>query len=275
MVIELGSFDIIIGMDWLSRYNVAILCGEKKVRIPLKAEQETDRECDLEDVPVIQDFHEVFPKDLPGLPPPRQVKFCIYLILDAAPVARAPYRLAPSELKELSEQLRELTEKDFIRPIFMDLMNRVCKPYLDNFVIVFIDDILIYSKNKEEYYEHLKTILNLLRSEKLYAKFSKCDFWLDSVQFLGHVIDSSGIHIDPAKIEAIRNWPALTTPTEVRQFLGLTGYYQSAPILSLPDRSEDFVVYCDASLKGFGAVLMQREKVIAYASRQLRKNEEN
>ncbi|GJT49858.1 putative reverse transcriptase domain-containing protein [Tanacetum coccineum] len=129
--------------------------------------------------------------------------------------------------------------------------------------------------DEEEYYEHLKTILNLLRSEKLYAKFSKCDFWLDSVQFLGHVIDSSGIHIDPAKIESIRNWPAPTTPTEVRQFLGLTGYYQSAPILSLPEGSEDFVVYCDASLKGFGAVLMQREKVIAYASRQLRKNEEN
>ncbi|GJU84291.1 putative reverse transcriptase domain-containing protein [Tanacetum coccineum] len=289
---ELGSFDIIIGMDWLSRHDAAILCGEKKVRIPLEVTEQETKEKRLEDVPVIQDFPEVFPEDLPGLPPPRQVKFRIDLILGAAPVARAPYRLAPSELKELSEQLRELTEKDFIRPrssvdskinlwsgyhqlLFMDLMNRVCKPYLDKFVIVFIDDILIYSKNKEEYYEHLKTILNLLRSEKLYAKFSKCDFWLDSVQFLGHVIDSSGIHIDPAKIEAIRNWPAPTTPTEVRQFLGLAGYYQSAPILSLPDRSEDFVVYCDASLKGFGAVLMQREKVIAYASRQLRKNEEN
>ncbi|GJW74845.1 putative reverse transcriptase domain-containing protein [Tanacetum coccineum] len=298
MVIELGGFDIIIGMDWLSRYDATILCGEKKyiekggeLFLAQVTEQEP-KEKRLEDVPVIRDFPEVFPEDLPGLPPPRQVKFRIDLILGAAPVARAPYRLAPSELKELSEQLRELTEKDFIRPrssvdskinlwsgyhqlLFMDLMNRVCKPYLDKFVIVFIDDILIYSKNKEEYYEHLKTILNLLRSEKLYAKFSKCDFWLDSVQFLGHVIDSSGIHIDPAKIEAIRNWPAPTTPTEVRQFLGLAGYYQSAPILSLPDRSEDFVVYCDASLKGFGAVLMQREKVIAYASRQLRKNEEN
>ncbi|GJU82545.1 putative reverse transcriptase domain-containing protein [Tanacetum coccineum] len=89
--------------------------------------------------------------------------------------------------------------------IFMDLMNRVCKPYLDKFVIVFIDYILIYSKNKEEHGEHLKTILNLLRNEKLYAKFSKCDFWLDFVQFLSHVIDSSGVHVDPAKIEAIKN----------------------------------------------------------------------
>ncbi|GJW82741.1 putative reverse transcriptase domain-containing protein [Tanacetum coccineum] len=454
MVIELGSFDIIIGMDWLSRYDAAILCGEKKVRIPLegktlviegdrnnsrlkivsciKAQKYIEKGCELflaqvteqeskekrlEDVPVIRDFPEVFPDELPGLPPPRQVEFRIDLIPGAAPVARAPYRLAPSEMKELSKQLQELSEKGFIRPssspwgapvlfvkkkdgsfrmcidyrelnkltiknryplpriddlfdqlqgssvyskidlrsgyhqlrirkedipitafrtpyghyefqvmpfgltnapaVFMDLMNRVCKPYLDKFVIVFIDDILIYSENKEEHGKHLKTILNLLRSEKLYAKFSKCDFWLDSVQFLGHVIDSSGDHVDPAKIEAIKkNWAAPTTPTEVRQFLGLAGYYRrfikefsliskpltkltqknkpyvcgddeeeafqtlklklcSAPILSLPEGSEDFVVYCDASLKGFGAVLMQQEKVIAYASRQLRKNEEN
>nr|GEU33640.1 reverse transcriptase domain-containing protein [Tanacetum cinerariifolium] len=200
--------------------------------------------------------------------------------------------------------------------VFVDLMNRVCKPYLDKFVIVFIDDILIYSKNKEEHGEHLKAILNLLRSEKLYAKFTKCDFWINSVQFLGHVIDSNRVYVDPAKIKAIKNWTAPTTPTEVRQFLGLAGYYRrfiqefsliskpltkltqknkpymwgddkeeafqtlklklcSAPILSLPEGSEDFVVYCDASLKGCRAILMQREKVIAYASRQLRKNEEN
>ncbi|GJT16092.1 putative reverse transcriptase domain-containing protein [Tanacetum coccineum] len=95
------------------------------------------------------------------------------------------------------------------------------------------------------------------------------------MQFLSHVIDSSGVHVDPAKIEAIKNWAALTTPTEVRQFLGLVGYYRSAPKLSLPEGSEDFVMYCNVSLKGFGVVLMQREKLIAYASRQLRKNEEN
>ncbi|GJX90361.1 reverse transcriptase domain-containing protein [Tanacetum coccineum] len=200
--------------------------------------------------------------------------------------------------------------------VFMDLMNRVCKPYLDKFVIVFIDDILLYSKDKKEHGEHLKIILELLKKEQLYAKFSKCDFWLDSVQFLGHVIDNKGVHVDPAKIEAIKNWAAPTTPTEVRQFLGLAGYYRrfiegfsliskpltkltqkdkkyewgkeeeeafqtlkqklcSAPILALPEGTEDFVVYCDASLKGFGAVLMQREKVIAYASRQLKVHEEN
>ncbi|GJY85374.1 putative reverse transcriptase domain-containing protein [Tanacetum coccineum] len=307
----------------------------------------------LGDVPVIRDSPEVFPEELSGLPPPRQVKFRTDLIPGAALVARAPYRLAPSEMKELSKQLQELLEKELnkltiknryplpriddlfdqlqgssvyskidlrsgyhqlrireedipitafrtryghyefqVMPfgltnapaVFMDLMNRVCKPYLDKFVIVFIDDILIYSRNKEEHGEHLKTILNLLRSKKLYAKFSKCDFWLDSVQFLGHVIDSSRVHVDPAKIEAIKNWAAPTTPTEVRQFLGLAGYYRrfikefsliskpltkltqknkpyvwgddeeeafqtlklklcSAPILSLPEGSEDFVVY--------------------------------
>ncbi|GJY87479.1 putative reverse transcriptase domain-containing protein [Tanacetum coccineum] len=178
--------------------------------------------------------------------------------------------------------------------VFMDLMNRVCKSYLDKFVIVFIDDILIYSKSKEEHEEHLKTILELLKKEQLYVKFSKCDFWLESVQFLGHVIDSKGVHVDPAKIEAIKNWATPTTPTEVRQFLGLAGYYWrfikgfsliSKPLTKLTQKnkkyewrfikgSEDFVVYCDASLKGFGAVLMQREKVIAYASRQLRTHEE-
>nr|GEU98354.1 hypothetical protein [Tanacetum cinerariifolium] len=143
--------------------------------------------------------------------------------------------------------------------VFMDLMNRVCNPYLDKFVIVFIDDILVYSKDKEEHGEHLKIILELLKKERLYAKFSKCDFWLDSVQFLGHVIDRSGVHVDPAKIKAIKNWAAPTTPMEVRQFLRLAGYYRRF-ILALPEGTKDFVVYCDASLKGYGAVLMQREK---------------
>ncbi|GJV47127.1 putative reverse transcriptase domain-containing protein [Tanacetum coccineum] len=198
----------------------------------------------------------------------------------------------------------------------MDLMNRVCKPYLDKFVIVFIDDILIYSKDEKEHEEHLKAILELLKKEQLYAKFSKCEFWIPKVQFLGHVIDSRGIHVDPAKIESIKDWASPKTPTEIRQFLGLAGYYRrfiegfskiaksmtkltqkgikfdwgekeenafqlikqklcSAPILALPEGSEDFVVYCDASHKGLGVVLMQREKVIAYASRQLKVHEKN
>ncbi|GKC69505.1 putative reverse transcriptase domain-containing protein [Tanacetum coccineum] len=109
--------------------------------------------------------------------------------------------------------------------LFMDLINRVCRPYLDKFVIVFIDDILIYSKSKEEHEKHIKLILELLKKEELYAKFSKCEFWISTVQFLGHVIDSQGIHVDPAKIESIKNWAAPTTPTEIHQFLGLAGYY--------------------------------------------------
>ncbi|GJU54442.1 putative reverse transcriptase domain-containing protein [Tanacetum coccineum] len=171
--------------------------------------------------------------------------------------------------------------------VFMDLMNRVCKPYLDKFVIVFIDDILIYSKNKEEHEEHLKLILELLKKEELYAKFSKCEFWIPKVQFLGHVIDSKGIHVDPAKIESIKDWASPKGATEIRQFLGLAGEKEeaafqlikqklcSAPILALPKGSENFIVYCDASHKGLGAVLMQNEKVIAYASRQLKIHEKN
>nr|GFB85189.1 putative reverse transcriptase domain-containing protein [Tanacetum cinerariifolium] len=198
----------------------------------------------------------------------------------------------------------------------MDLMNRVCKPYLDRFVIVFIDDILIYSKNRKEHEGHLKLILKLLKEEELYAKFSKCEFWLSKVQFIGHVIDSEGIHVDLVKIEAIKDWESPKTPTEIRQFLGLASYYRrfiegfskiarpmtkltqksvefdwgekaeaafqllkqklcSAPILALPEGSENFVVYCDASHKGLGAVLMQKEKVIADASRQLKVHEKN
>ncbi|KAI3805298.1 hypothetical protein L1987_27535 [Smallanthus sonchifolius] len=108
----------------------------------------------------------------------------------------------------------------------MDLMNSVCKPYLDKFVIVFIDDILIYSKTKDEHEEHLKLILELLKDEKLYVKFFKCEFWIREVQFLGHVVNEKEIHVDPSKIEVIKNWEAPKTPTEVRQFLELAGYYR-------------------------------------------------
>nr|GEY23215.1 reverse transcriptase domain-containing protein [Tanacetum cinerariifolium] len=237
----------------------------------------------VEDVPVIRDFLEVFPEDLPGLPLPRQVEFRIDLIPCATPVARAPYRLAPSELKELSEQLKELSEKGFIR--------LSSSPW---------GAPVLFVKKKDgsfsmciDYQE-----LNKLTIKNKYP-LPRIDDLFDQLQ--GHVIDSGGIHVDPAKIEAIKSWVAPTTPTEVRQFLGLAGYNRrfikefsliakpltkltqknkpfvwgnnkeeafqtlkrnlcSAPILSLPEGSEDFVMYCDASLRGFGAVLMQREK---------------
>ncbi|GKD40187.1 putative reverse transcriptase domain-containing protein [Tanacetum coccineum] len=154
----------------------------------------------------------------------------------------------------------------------MDLVNWVCKPYLDKFVIVFIDDILIYSKNKEEHEEHLKLILKLLKKEELYAKFSKCEFWIPKVQFLRHVIDSKGIHVDPAKIESIKDWASPKSPTEIRKFLGLAGYYRRF--------IEGFSKIAKSMTKltqknGLGAVLMQNEKVIAYASRQLKIHEKN
>nr|XP_043612818.1 uncharacterized mitochondrial protein AtMg00860-like [Erigeron canadensis] len=125
-------------------------------------------------------------------------------------------------------------------------MNRICRPYLDKFVIVFIDDILIYSRSKDEHEKHLRIILQLLRDEKLYAKFSKCEFWLRQVQFLGHIVNEEGIHVDPAKIEAIKIWETPKTPTEVHSFLGLAGYYRrfiqgfSKIVVPLTQKSREF-----------------------------------
>nr|GEX03280.1 putative reverse transcriptase domain, ribonuclease H-like domain, aspartic peptidase domain protein [Tanacetum cinerariifolium] len=167
-------------------------------------------------------------------------------------------------------------------------MNRVCKPCLDKFVIVFINDILIYSKNKKGHEEHLTLILELLKKEELYAKFSKCEFWILKVQFLRHVIDRKGFHMDPAKIEFIKGFSKIAksmtklTQNNVKFDLGekeevafqlIKQKLCSAPILALPEGSENFIIYCDASHKGLGSVLMQKEKVIAYASRQLKIHE--
>ncbi|GJS60372.1 putative reverse transcriptase domain-containing protein [Tanacetum coccineum] len=346
VVNELGSFDVVVGMDWMAEHCAEVVCYEKYIRVSyrndmliiqgersgiknesrLEEEKTEISERQIKDVPVVRDFPEVFPEDLRGLPPTRQVEFHIELIPGAAQVARAPYRLAPTEMKELAEQLKELSDKGFIRPssspwgapilfvmkkdgsfrmcidyhelnkltvknryllpriddlfdqlkgsriyskidlrlgyhqlrvreedipktafrtryghykfrvmpfgltnapaVFMDLINRVCKPYLDKFVIVFIDDILIYSRNEKEHEEHLKTILKLLKKERRNCMqvFLSCEF-------------------------------------------GSIRTYRKRPV--------DFVVYCDASIKGLGAVLMQRIKVIAYASRQLKIHEKN
>nr|GFC24440.1 reverse transcriptase [Tanacetum cinerariifolium] len=193
----------------------------------------------------------------------RDMEFEIELVPGAAPVVHTPYRLAPSEMKEWAKQLQELSDKGFIRPssspwralmLFVkkkdgtfhmcidyrklnkltiknryplpridDLFDQLQGPFLDKFMIVFIDDILIYSKNKEEHEEHLRIILELLQKEKLCAMFSKCEFWLDFVKFPSHVINSQGLYVDPAKVETIKSWTALKSPTEVRQFLRLAG----------------------------------------------------
>ncbi|KAJ0876256.1 putative nucleotidyltransferase, Ribonuclease H [Helianthus annuus] len=360
---KLAGFDVVLGMDWLSHNQAQIVCSRRQVIIKtpsgesltiqgdtrhglpkqmsmLKASQCLKNGCviymaqvtideqnpKIEDIPVISEYPEVFPEELPGLPPDRQVEFKIDIVPGAAPIARAPYRLAPTEMKELRTQLDDLLAKGFIRPssspwgapilfvkkkdgsmrlcidyrelnnvtiknryplpriddlfdqlqgasyfskidlrlgyhqlkvkeedvhktafrtryghyeflvmpfgltnapaAFMDLMNRVCKPYLDKFVIVFIDDILIYSKSKADHEKHLRSILKLLHQERLYAKFSKCEFWLREVQFLGHVVSERGIQVDPAKVEAVMNWQEPKTPTEIRSFLGLAGYYR-------------------------------------------------
>nr|GFB61528.1 putative reverse transcriptase domain-containing protein [Tanacetum cinerariifolium] len=165
--------------------------------------------------------------------------------------------------------------------IFMDLMNRICKPYMDKFVIVFIDDILIYSKSEEEHEVHLKTILDLLKKEKLYAKFSKCEFLLKEVHFLGHVVNRDDIHIDPSKIAkpltllTQKNKTYVWDDKQDEAFRILKEKLCNAPVLALPDGPNDYVVYCDASKQGFGCVLMQRGKVIAYAPRQLKTHKNN
>ncbi|KAD2394125.1 hypothetical protein E3N88_41102 [Mikania micrantha] len=322
---QINDFDMILGMDWLSKHRVTIDCQTRRVLFgdpmspllvyqgtqprkslkiisALKAHKflshgcagflasvkvDSENELSISDHPVVCEFLDVFPEKLPGVPPDREVEFTIDLIPGVEPISKAPYRMAPMELKELKEQLEELLDLGFIRPsvspwgapvlfvkkkdgtmrlcidyrelnkitirnryplpriddLFdqlqgakcfskidlsrvMDLMNRVFHDFLDKFVIVFIDDILVYSKSKKEHEEHLRAVLEILRQKKPYAKFSKCDFWLDKVAFLGHVISAEGIMMDPTKVEAITKWPTPTSVTEIRSFLGLAGYYR-------------------------------------------------
>ena len=197
---------------------------------------------------------------------------------------------------------------------FMDLMHLVFQPYLDQFVVVFVDDILIYSQSEWDHEYHLRIVLQLLRDHQLYAKFSKCEFWLTEVRFLGHVVLASGLSVDPEKIEAVMSWPK--SVFEIRSFLGLARYYRrfikdfsriaapmtrltrkevkfdwdyiceeafqelkriltSAPILIVPDRGQGYTVYCDASRAGLGCVLMQSRRVVAYGFCQLKNHEQN
>nr|AAV31171.1 Putative polyprotein, identical [Solanum tuberosum] len=399
--LDMVDFDVISGMDWLHACYTSLDCRTRVVKfqfpnepviewssssvVPkgcfisyLKARKLVSKGCvyhlvrvhdssvkmpPFQSVPIVREFPEVFPDDLPGIPSEREIEFGIGLIPDTRPISIPPYRMAPAELKELKEQLKDLLDKDYRQlnkvtiknkyPLsriddlfdqlqgatcfskidlrsgyhqlrvrgcdipkitfriiyghyeflvmsfgftnapaaFMDLMNRVFKPYLDMFVIVFIDDILIYSRNKEDHASHLRIVLQTLKDKELYAKFSKCEFWLKSVAFLGHIVSGDGIKVDTRKIEAVKNCPRSISPTEIRSFLGLVGYYRrfvegfssiaspltkltqktvkfqwseaceksfqelkkrliSTPVLTLPEGTQSFVVYCDASRIG-------------------------
>ncbi|WVZ76683.1 hypothetical protein U9M48_024636 [Paspalum notatum var. saurae] len=424
---QLG-IDVILGMEWLKQHNAMIDVGSRTVQlrsssgtdviihVPLHqhvsptvnvAETQTEAQA-LAKIPVACEYPDVFPEELPGLPPDRDVEFRIDLVPGTAPVSKRPYRMAPDELKELKTQLQEQLDKGFIRPssspwgcpalfvekkdqggkrlcvdyrplnavtvknkyplphidilfdqlggatvfskidlrsgyhqikvreedipktafstryglyeylvmsfgltnapaFFMYLMNSVFMNELDKFVVVFIDDILVYSKNEKEHEEHLRIVLSRLREHKLYAKFSKCAFWLKERREWSSIPKQGG---RCAELEAA------TSVTEIRSFLGLAGYYRrfikdfskiakpmtaltqknakfawsprceeafgtlkklltSAPVLAQPDITKPFDVYCDASGSGLGCVLMQEGRVIAYASCQLRKHEVN
>ncbi|XP_052732478.1 uncharacterized protein LOC128196266 [Vigna angularis] len=389
------DLEVILGMDWLAANRILIDCGAKELVFPDEYEVELSVTLGQlkEDIvdgascflimthsderfeglsherstsklnggrSVVDDFPDVFPDEVPGLPPPREVEFTIDLVSTAGPISIAPYRMSPAELTELKEQIEELMDKKFIRPsaspwgapvllvkkkddssrlcidyrqlnkltiknkyplpriddlldqlhgatvfskidlrsgyhqirvkeediqktafrsryghyeyvvmpfgvtnapaIFMDYMNRIFRPYLDKFVVVFIDDILVYSKSYDEHEDHLRVVRGVLREKELYAKFSKCEFWMKEVQFLGHVVSAGGISVDPAKVRAVLEWESPRSVTEVRSFMGLAGYYRRfiegfskivAPLTQLTRNDQPFAWTdrCEASFQ--------------------------
>ncbi|WVZ97173.1 hypothetical protein U9M48_042728 [Paspalum notatum var. saurae] len=424
------DIDIILGMDTLEKWGVKIDCAQRIVHLAASDGQEVGISASspsgylhqmearpTDGIRIVCDYPNVFPDELPGMPPDRDIEFLIELLSGTAPIAMRQYRMAPIEHEEVKKNIDELLAKGYIRPssspwafpvllvekkdtdvkrmcvdyralnqvtiknkyplpriddlfdqlqgacvfskidlrsgyhqlkirpldipktsfttkyglyeytvmsfgltnapaYFMQLMNSVFMDYLDKFVMVFIDDILIYSKTEAEHEEHLRLVLQRLREHKLYAKFSKCEFWIDEVRFLGHVVFKGGFAVDPSKVSTVTNWKVPEIPKEVHGFLDLAGYYRrfienfskiakpmtsllekdakfrwtnaqqaafdelkkrltTAPVLTLPDQQKKFIVYCDASRDGLGCVLMQKGKVIAYASQQLRKHEVN
>jgi hypothetical protein len=432
LILGLENVDIILGASWMTRHQVVLdvasriveikspICGSFTLLLP---SQDSTRSCafamielPLKKFPMVCEYADVFPAELPGMQPYRDIEFAIELQPGTTPISKRPYWMPPAELAELKKQLQELLNKGFIRPstspwgcpslfvkkkdeslrlciyyrplnavtiknkyplpridvlfdqlvrakvfskidlrsgyhqikirasdisktafstryglyeylvmsfgltnapaYFMYLMNVVFMPELDKFVVVFIDDILVYSKSEEEHAGHLQVVLQHLREHRLYAKLSKGDFWLKEIKFLGHTNSQAGIAVDPDKVQQVMNWKPPTTVCQIRSFLGLAGYYRrfipdfsriakpmtelltkgakfvwgqkckdafhalrqhltTTLVLAQPDNSQPFDVYCDASGTGLGCVLMQNNRVIAYASRALRPHEQN
>ncbi|XP_049414692.1 uncharacterized protein LOC125877444 [Solanum stenotomum] len=385
VLLDMLDFDVILGMDWLSPYHALLDCYAKTVTLAIpgiprvewrwtscsypnrvishiRAQRMIDRGClsylafirdvgaespAMESIPVVQEFPDVFPEDLPGVPPVRDIEFSIDLEPGTKPISIPRYRMAPTELKELKDQIQDLLSKGFIRPsvspwgaplnkvtvknkyplpriedlfdqlqgaalfskidlrsgchqlrikpsdvaktalrtryghyeflvmsfgrtnapaTFMELMNGVFRPYLDSFVIEFIDDILVYSKNETDHVCHLRAVLQKLRDEKLYAKLSKCEFWLESMAFLGHVVSKDGVRVDPDKIEAVQGWTRPTSSTKIRSFVGFAGYYRrfvqgfstiAAPLTRLTQQTVHFhwSPECEASFQRLKSLL--------------------
>ncbi|WVZ80963.1 hypothetical protein U9M48_028396 [Paspalum notatum var. saurae] len=303
-------------METLAKWDVRIDCTKRTIHLTAPDGQKVEVSAiepsgclhqmeakPTEGIRVVCEYPDVFPDELPGY---HQMKIRPSDIPKTAFITRFG-------LYEYTVMSFGLTNAP---AYFMNLMNKVFMEYLDKFVVVFIDDILIYSKTEEEHEEHLRLVLQKLREHKLYAKLSKCEFWLDQVPFLGHIVSKGGIMVDPSKISSVMDWKVSEVVKEVRGFLGLAGYYRrfiesffriakpmtsllekgvpfiwtkerqaafdelkkrltTAPVLTLPDLTKSFTMYCDASNEGLGCVLMQEGKVIAYASRQLRKHEVN
>jgi hypothetical protein len=432
LLLDLEGMDVLLGMNWMTQHHVSLDISFRTVEtdspeyeptILYLPQQQYLNPCTyatsgikLKDIPIICEYPDVFPDDLPGMPPDRDIEFIIELQPGTAPISKRSYRMPPNELAELKIQLQDLLNKGFIHPsaspwgcpalfvkkkdnslrlcvdyrplnavtiknkyplpridilfdqlagakifskidlrsgyhqikirpsdipktafstryglyeylvmsfgltnapaYFMYLMNSVFMQELDKFVVVFIDDILIYSKNSEDHAKHLHVILQRLRDHHLYTKFSKCEFWLDTVKFLGHTISGDSISVDPSKVQEVMDWKPPTLVHQIRSILGLAGYYRrfvpdfsriaksmtellkkgvkfswnqkcndafhtlrdhltTAPVLAQPDVSKPFDIYCDASGTGLGCVLMQDNRVIAYASRALRVHEQN
>jgi len=372
IVLDSKGIDVILGMNWLTKYQGVIDCAQRLIKmkhtngteVEYQAWSEPIGEVKLNqanavvDIRVVQEYLDVFPEDLPGMPPDREIEFVIELVPGTAPIYKRPYRMDANQLAELKDQIQDLLDKGYIRPstspwgapvifvpkkdggtrmcvdyralnevtiknkyplpriedlfdqlkgacvfskiylrsgyhqlkirasdipkiafvscyviyeytimsfgltnapaYFMYLMNKVFMDYLDKFVVVFIDDILVFSRNEEEHEEHLRLVLQRLRENQLYAKLSKCEFWLKEVSFLGHVISEGGVSVDPGKVKDVLEWEAPQNVCEIRSFLGMAGYYRrfiegfskiARPLTKLLEKGSRFVwtAECQAS----------------------------